>query len=55
MLVFRFFTHPFFISNFIKFQLTPLQLGFGGLSANQIQWIFQINGNKSDETLYLMP
>ena len=33
---FPFFHTPFFISNFIKLQLTPLQLGFCGLSANQI-------------------
>ena len=33
---FPLFQNPFFISNFIKLQLTPLQLGFCGLWANQI-------------------
>ena len=30
------FHTPFFISNFIKFQLTPLQLELRGLGTNQI-------------------
>ena len=46
---------PFFISNFTKLQLTPLQMGLCDLWTNQIKWIFQISGNKSDETSYLMP
>ena len=33
---FPLFQNPFFIWNFIKLQLTPLQLGFCGLWANQI-------------------
>ena len=32
---FPFFHTPFFISNFVKFQVTPLQLAFCGLWANQ--------------------
>ena len=34
--LFSSFSTPFFISNFMKLQLTPLQLGLRGLSANQI-------------------
>ena len=33
---FPLFRTSFFISNFTKFQLTPLQLGFRGLWANQL-------------------
>ena len=33
---FPLFHIPFFISHFVKFQLTPLQLGFCGFWANQI-------------------
>ena len=46
------FHTPFFISNLIKFQLTPLQFGLCGLCANQI---IMDCGNKSDETPYLIP
>ena len=51
---FSLFRTPVFISNIIKFQLTPIQLRFCGLWANQYDGL-QISGNKSYETSYSMP
>ena len=52
---FLFIRTPFFVSNFIKFHLTSLQSRFHVSSANQIQWIFQIDGNNLVEISYLIP
>ena len=49
------FRTPFFISNFIKFHLNPLDLWFHGLSCELIKCNgYQISTNKPNETPHLM-